>query len=525
MNNHLEANIKSLLPHNPTLSASLISIQQASKYEIFIDEKDNANINIIDKEDFTPLYKTQPLVETMQNYKDFEKYSRYPYLYFFGLGNGVFYKLLLGNNELKRVVIIEPEIEIIYIVFHLHDFTQEINQKRVLFYLLKQIDFVLISELINKNESRLFLKTYFLEPLNEYYLKYHDDIVNINKIFTKSIEHSIYTLGNDANDALLGLTHHIQNIQTMVKNPSLFEFINKAKNTQTAIIVSTGPSLYKQLELLREIQDYVTIFSIDASFVVLSKYGIKPDIVVSLERIFNTSMFFRDTPKKYFKDVIFALTSIQHKATLSNIKDGTMMISQRPFGYTNYFDLIEYGYAGIGMSAANMAYELVYHSKFKQVILIGQDLAYGKDGSTHSKGHKFGQNEFKMRHNDIKTVAYGGDGFVNTTKVWTLFRNFFENDIAQTPDLKCINATQGGARINGSIEMDFAQAIEKYVDKNRKKSNIKLSYPTNIQIDKNISKIKNKIEYMLKYANQKLKEVQELFLKVAKECESIENNN
>jgi hypothetical protein len=525
MSNYLEANIKSLLPHNPTLSASLISIQQASKYEIFIDEKDNANINIIDKESFDPLYISKPIDETIEKYKEHEKYSRYPYLYFFGIGNGVFYKMLLGNEEHKSIMIIEPEIELIYIVFHLHDFSKELSSKRVQIYLPNQLDFVSISSIINSNEARLFLKIYFLEPLVGYYNRYHDEIIRVNQEFTKAIEHSIYALGNDAKDALLGLQHHIHNIDKMVQNPSLFEFVKKVKNTDTAIIVSTGPSLHKQLSLLKKIQDSVTIFCIDASFVVLNEHGIKPDIVVSLERIFNTSMFFRDIDKEYFKDVIFALTSIQHKATLSNIKDGTMMISQRPFGYTNYFDLVEYGYVGIGMSAANMAYELAYHSKFEQVILIGQDLAYGKDGTTHTKGHKFGVSEFKPRANDLQTVAYGGEGVVNTTKIWTLFRNFFESDIAQTPDMKCINSTEGGARIEGSIEIPFTKAIEMYVDKNRKKDRIVLDYPTPQQKEANSKKIKQKIEYMLKYAHTKLTEVTKLFLEVAQECETIEKNS
>ncbi|WP_144623442.1 6-hydroxymethylpterin diphosphokinase MptE-like protein, partial [Campylobacter coli] len=39
-----------------------------------------------------------------------------------------------------------------------------------------------------------------------------------------------------------------------------------------------------------------------------------------------------------------------------------------------------------GMSVAHMALVLAYHLGHENVILIGQDLAFGKDGSSHSKG-------------------------------------------------------------------------------------------------------------------------------------------
>lgn len=58
------------------------------------------------------------------------------------------------------------------------------------------------------------------------------------------------------------------------------------------MIVSTGPSLYKQLPLLKEHADKITIFSVDASFPILVKHGIKPDVVVTLERVEPTADFF-----------------------------------------------------------------------------------------------------------------------------------------------------------------------------------------------------------------------------------------
>jgi len=525
MHTIFEANVKAILAINPILGANLISIKSLNKYEVFTDESDNANVNIIDKDSFTPLYLTKPLDEIFIKINEYKKYSRYPYLYFFGIGNGILFKLLLSNEGLNKIVIIEKEIELIYIAFHVNDFSELINTNKLEIFLSDDFGFNEASKLVNKKEARLYLKTYFLEQSLPYYNAYSDDIIRVNKIFTQAIEHSIYALGNDANDSLLGLQHHIQNLDIMIKTPSFYDFINKSKNTDLAVIVSTGPSLNKQLKLLKSIQDYVTIFCIDASFPILSNYGIKPDIVISLERIYPTSKFFKDTPSESFKDVIFALTSIQHKSLIQSIKGGVMQMSMRPFGYTRYFGIDSWGYAGIGMSAANMAYELVYHSKFERVVLIGQDLAYSSDGTSHSKGHLYGINDVVEKESDILVEAYGG-GEIKSTKIWTLFKNFFEADIADSKDkMQCINATEGGARINGSKEMSFESVVEKYVNKTKVKELIKLTPPTSDEISKNQEIVKFKIKQMLKYAKQKETEVTSLFLKVAKECKIIESNN
>lgn len=61
----------------------------------------------------------------------------------------------------------------------------------------------------------------------------------------------------------------------------------------TAVIVATGPSLDKQLDTLKKFAPYVTVISLDASLPILAKHGIKPDYVTSIERVIETSSFFK----------------------------------------------------------------------------------------------------------------------------------------------------------------------------------------------------------------------------------------
>ena len=86
------------------------------------------------------------------------------------------------------------------------------------------------------------------------------------------MEHHVIAVGNDSTDALIGLEHHLLNLPELITTPSFKELISNAKTTDTAVIVSTGPSLHKQIPLLKEYAPYITIISVDASFPILTKH-------------------------------------------------------------------------------------------------------------------------------------------------------------------------------------------------------------------------------------------------------------
>ncbi|PAF49293.1 motility accessory factor [Helicobacter sp. 13S00401-1] len=524
-----EKNLEALRVRDPLLHRDLLNIKTNTKFEVYLGS-DNADFNIIDIESKKPLFESNSLSENMALYEDLKSYSYYPYLYFYGLGNGVLFRMLLGNTLLKRLVVIEPELEIIYIVLNLVDFSEQIYTNKLILLYSKYCNYQMILSLFDMDKfSKIYSKVYDLLSVFRFYDSFKDEILRINQDFIKAIEHSVISVGNDTQDAIIGLKHHILNMKDVLSNPSLLELHARLKDRDTAIIVSTGPSLYKQLATLKDIAPFVTIFCIDASFPVLYKAGIKPDIVFTLERVKESAKFYEDTPKKAQEGVIFELTSIVHRDTIKAITRGTKQFSFRPFGYTSIFRFHEYGYLGIGMSAANMAYELVVHSRFKRCIIIGQDLAFGEDGSSHSKGAVYGEDEIKPKGQDPKKNAllvekYGGGGLVETTEVWKLFLNFYEKDIAQTPyNLEVINSTEGGARIRGTKELPFKEAIK--LVKKIQKEPLVLHYPDRNYTTYRLKEAINQVEDLITYGRATKKKVEKTFLKLVKFLEKIEKLN
>ncbi|WP_033123382.1 6-hydroxymethylpterin diphosphokinase MptE-like protein, partial [Helicobacter pylori] len=248
-----QKNLQALSKKDPLLFAQLKAIKENKKYEVFLGN-DSANFNLLDKETNTPLFEKSPLDSSLELYKNSEIYMLYPYLYYFGLGNGVFYRLLLGNENLKRLVVIEPEIEIIFIVLNLLDFSTEILENRLILLHAAFCHYNMIASLFDMDKkSRLYARMYDLKLFNAYYERYSHQMIEINQHFTHTLEHGAISVGNDAKDALIGIKQHAANLPEVIKSPSLVDFVNALKNRDTAIIVSTGPSLNKQLPLLKEI--------------------------------------------------------------------------------------------------------------------------------------------------------------------------------------------------------------------------------------------------------------------------------
>ncbi|WP_456449508.1 motility associated factor glycosyltransferase family protein, partial [Hydrogenimonas sp.] len=520
---HFEKNIQILMEKDPILAARLFGIQGNQRYEVVTDS-DPANIHIVDREDFTPLYRGKPIDETLALLRDFTKYARYPFLYFFGIGNGIFYKLLLTNETHKGVMVVEPELELLYIALHLNDFSEEIATDRLILKWAKEITYDYVAQYLS-GDAKVFAKVYDLHVLTSYYEKYMEEILRINRLFTRTFEHLAYSFGNDIKDSLIGLHHYVRNLPRMVETPTLHELIRRAKTTETAVIVSTGPSLSKQLPLLREIQNFVTILCIDASMPILEKEGIKPDIVFSIERVALTAEFYKRTSPEFQKGVVEAVSAIAHSELVENAR-GTLQLNMRPFGYMKFLSPSgEWGFLGRGMSAANMAYELAAMAKFEKIVFIGQDLAYGREGQSHAKGHTFGENEVDAKKIAAHVEGYGGGHEVPTTLVWQLFLNFFEAAIAETLEAgysRIINATEGGARIHGTEEIPFSKVVQEMVDRNAPKSPIEMNRYGKEAVERFHEKIVENVNEAIRIARAVKEKSEKVFLEMMEALETVE---
>ncbi|HEB9312527.1 TPA: motility associated factor glycosyltransferase family protein [Campylobacter coli] len=460
------------------LIKKLKKIKESKKFSPLFDAKDPLNLNIIENSSKEKIYQN-PLKE-LESKIDLiqKKYLKYPVLFFYGIGNGFLYKALLQNPHFKRIIIFEKEIELIFLALNLADFTQELKKGRLIIILSSEMNDTKANSLFSLPEIKLLFKSYFLDLHSDFYEKYSKDIIKINNINKNMIIFFSLRQGNDPKDALQGVDQFVRHIPHMITHPSLSELIKKRyKKAKNAIIVATGPSLQKQIPLLKKYHKKASIFCLDASYSILHENDIKPDYVLSLERVAATSEFFNNDFKEFDKDILFILLTLTHPQTIKYLEANkrSYILTPRDLPFSQSIKHLKEFSSLNGMSVAHMALVLAYHLGHENVILIGQDLAFGKDGSSHSKGYGRGEELAKKETQALpqtKVKAYGGKGLVKTTTIWELFIKVFENIttiINAQKNCTIYNATEGGARIGGTIEKPFKELCENLLDKELKK--------------------------------------------------------
>ncbi|EGP7987281.1 motility associated factor glycosyltransferase family protein [Campylobacter jejuni] len=470
-------NIEAL--NNILLKESLKEIK-SSKFELILG-KDNLDINLKDTSiknngggyNENLLYQ-DPIKElqTMLNtYND--KYLLYPVLYFYGFGNGILFKALLQNKNHQHIIVFEKDIEIIWVIFHILDFSNELQNARLMVLETNSLDIEFFSNFCSSKPFFQFSRIYFLELMSHYYERFHEDVLELNKKLAENFKNIILRNGNDPKDALQGIEQFVYNLPQMITHPSYKELLSKRKNlSDTAIIVSTGPSLTKQLPLLKKYASKATIFCADSSYPILAKHGIKPDYVCMLERTELTAEFFNHDFGEFDKDIVFICAGVVHPKAIEYLKGRNLVITQKVLAFPYYINLKDFSYAAVGLSVAHTLSYLATYLSHKNIIFIGQDLAYAENGNSHPDDYQNSANYESQMYEHILTEAYGGNGKVETHSIWLLFKNWFENEMipnTRKMGITTYNCTEGGARIEGTIEKPFLWACENLLDKDLNK--------------------------------------------------------
>ncbi|EAK0249818.1 motility associated factor glycosyltransferase family protein [Campylobacter jejuni] len=462
-----------------------------------------------------------PNQELLENLRLFQnEYAKYPVLFFYGFGNGMLYKSLCENKNHRHIIVFEDDLEILALAFYLFDFSEALKNEKLILFHTQTLNTPQLSTLFSYEIIQKSVKIFNLFIHSDFYQKFQNtQIQNTNTQLMEMIRFIVLNKGNDPHDSLVGIKHTLDNLPKMLNHGIFQEFLKERRTkVKNAIIVSTGPSLTKQLPLLKKYANKATIFCADSAYVILGKYGIKPDYVCMLERDDIVSKCFDNDFGDFNKGILFILASVVHKEVLDFLEKDqrTYMLVHRPLNFAASLKLDEYGYLGVGHSVSNMIYELAGALRFENIIFIGQDLAYSEDGSSHPKEHIHGNQGEEIR-GESYTLAYGGKGKVRTQLTWNLFRQAFEKDIFWTKEklhINTYNCTEGGVRIEGTIEKPFLWACENLLDEDLNKP---FDFPK--ILDK--KQAKEKLEKTKKYLQKGILESKEFIKKAQTQLQKL----
>ncbi|ELZ6106028.1 motility associated factor glycosyltransferase family protein [Campylobacter jejuni] len=488
----LEKNIQALLSGvNEPLGNKLLNfIQNKTCSRFNIDE----NLNIYDKTHNVFMYENLEEEINFFYQSILEKTPRYPFVCIYGIGNALLIKNLAKHY--KHLFVFESEIELFILALSTLDLSEELKIYKVVLFDCVAKDLEIQIAMIFDQQSILeYLSLYEMFINTSYYLRFYEkQIVFLNEVCLKTIGVAVRNADISCFLPLLTYEQFLQNIPSMLESIPFQRILNERKNKfDNAIVVSAGPSLTKQLPLLKAYQDKAVIFCADGALSMLEKEGIVPDYVTNLDYSDWSIKFFQN--KENLKQSIIALECATHPNVVRSLKAENCMIVLRNKALYQRFNLNDFGYIDTGTHVSHFSYTLALALGFKNIIMIGQDLAFDEEGNSHSKGFSYGE-QFSEETivPTLQVQAYGGKGEVLTHITWNDYRIKLEYLFAcNDQKAKFYNATEGGARISFTEELSFKECCEKLLTKEKPKFELPKSLTKN-RSDKLLAKFKEKIQ-------------------------------
>ncbi|MBU3142338.1 motility associated factor glycosyltransferase family protein [Clostridium sp. CF012] len=385
----------------------------------------------------------------------------------FGVGAGEHILRLINSTcKSNNILVVEPDKNILKLFFE-SEISQEILS-------CNRITICLIDEDL---KSALYQCLEYDKISNTKFATY----ANYNELYTDELRFCLEELNNfltasKLNDFTLTefskqyFNNYTKNLKAIVNGYTINTLKDSFKSVP-AIIVSAGPSLDKNIGKVKELQDKFIIICGARTLKPLLKNGVKPDFIFIIDPV-DTNMKFFENVTEYDVPLVF-IGVANYKAVHNHMGKKIYCKNSYTEGYSetllgkNMDSLFQ------GGSVAHPCTDLAVYMGCEPVVFIGQDLAY-TNGKTHASIANL--EDFNIEKDSIKNDIYVKDiygGMVVTDKPMDYYRKRFEDYIQMKKDTTFINATEGGANIQGTVIMKLEEAsmiygkniVNKNVDK------------------------------------------------------------
>ena len=397
MNNLLEKNLTALKQKNPELAKKLATHIPNDIPQL---TRDNGYYNFLYKQ--THLHNPiNPLGEAKEIFSMADNNPTAIHLVF-GLGLGYLFQITSANSQ-GTVILYEPDLNIMHTAFCLVDFTGDINKQNV--YITNSIDTAeeYIYQKSNMKNTPLLLSTSSYQKINE---ENFNDMVN-------RLQNSIGRYGLDLKytkeklyPVLLQL---LNNIPQIVKQIPLMEIKDYYKDA-TAVVVSAGPTLDRNLETIKKYRDNIVLIVVGTAMKTIAAHGLKPDFLCIIESN-DCSKQIQDID---MDGVNFVTEPFSHPMLLNKNYSRVFSHASSNTPVNHFWSEI----AGINIdnyySKGTVSYTALNTARIlgcKKIVMVGQDLAY-IEGQCYSKDSAY--KDLECRYNQ-------------ETKKWEITARDFEH--------------------------------------------------------------------------------------------------
>ena len=370
MNNIFQKNVAALATKNPELAQRLLSYIPLEMPKLV---QENGAYNLLYKDVFVH-NKQNPLAEAQEIFS-MAKNEPVSIHLIYGCGLGYLFQIFSANSR-GTVILYEPDLNILWTTFTLVDFTNDIMKKNV--YIVDTFE-ALSQEVYKKSGMKNSPELLSLPSQREYNSEGFKELVEKLKEMVGAFFLDLKFTKEKFFPALKMLCRNIPNLVNEVPLVVLKD-LYKGK---TAVIVSAGPTLDRNIETLKNNREKYVLFVVGTAVKILYKHGLKPDFLCIIET-YNSSKQVEGLDlsdvnlitEPYSNPVI---REFKYKRVFSHISDNVPLNTL--WKNISGIETEEYLSKGtVSYTALNSARLL----GFSKIIFVGQDLAY-IDGQCYSK--------------------------------------------------------------------------------------------------------------------------------------------
>lgn len=374
----------------------------------------------------------------------------------FGFGNGYFSRAVINNmKDTDNMLILETDRKLFYLVLNEFDVSDIISDERVVI-LLGEPD---TSDFFNTmavfitwaNLSAMHTITHpkYDEIYKKSYNAFNNEIIN----FKMSMRTEGATEQNFGEEIAY---NSMSNYKHIYGSHYFLEFVNAFPENTVGIVVAAGPSLDKNIDVLKELKGKAIIVAVDSALRRLHAEGIVPDFIVSVDPRKPIELF----DNSGYEELPFFCKIDSNPAVLERHTGKKIWVNPSEFFRKLYYKLgVLPDVFHSGGSVATMAFSICVMLKLKNIVLIGQDLAYAADGNITHAGGEISSIKYEK---ETTTYIMGNSGeMVKTRGDWIVYLKWFERTIRGLDDsIRVINATEGGAKIEGAEIMTLREVCD-----------------------------------------------------------------
>jgi hypothetical protein len=436
--------------------------KENNAYLIRLEESKRQHVQTLKVNNLYIHSKYSPLDEAKKIAESSYKKNHLHILFGFGLGY-ISHELLTKFSDTDSLLIIEPNHELLKTSLQYMDNAQILKHKNVQ---------ICVGE--DLNNLKYQLNAFFSEYMGRFTLINTPNYPKLYPEFYKLVletakEQLMMEIINNNTRHLFSeqwQENYISNLYEAFQAHNFSDLTGKL--TCPVIVASGGPSLTKQLPLLKGLKNKALIICAGSTINSLLRENIEPDLVVSVDGGIPNYNHFKnlkiDSIPLVYPLIVHKGIPKGHKGKhiIFNISDHTLINN-----WTNKLLSQEVGLVQTGHSVANFSLDIAYQLTSGPICLIGQDLAY-TNNQTHAEGNqgfsiidKAKENQRKM----FRVEGYYGDE-VLTDYVFLGMKNSFVNHLAKIRETdltrKIINSTEGGIKMEGFSQMPFNEFIDTF---------------------------------------------------------------